>query len=324
MLFLSFLLPGCGSETEETTGNEISRPPHEENNGVKKPDVSEPIIEHNDLFSVVIDNSVQARPQTGLNQAQRIYELPAEGGITRFLAFFRYDAVEKIGPVRSARIDFLDIILPYDSSFAHCGASNDALLRIQRELDKDICEIHNSPFAFFRDNARRAPNNLYTSTDLLNKAYDRRGFSRESKFNFVHTLKDNFTNLNHTTIHLDYSSSSASKYRISYQYNSSTKKYTRLINNQPHRLTDADSLQVNGVIFIETRFETHANGLVTFQTTGENRAWIAYKGQHLKTTWKRDSVNSHFKFLIDGSYIEIKNPGFMIHIIPPNSNVVFE
>ena len=60
------------------------------------------------ILSVVIENFPDARPQSGLDKASIVYETVSEGGITRFLAVFQENEVAEIGPVRSARIYFLD------------------------------------------------------------------------------------------------------------------------------------------------------------------------------------------------------------------------
>lgn len=320
---ITIFLTGCGSKTGEVLEEDKVEPPIVEGGQSDSEKIYDPKIDHLDLYSVVIDNNPSARPQTGLNKAQRLYELPAEGGITRFLAFYRHESVDKIGPIRSAREDFLDIIKPYDSSFAHCGGSKAALEKIKRELKKDLDEIYNASFAFYRDNARRAPHNLYTSTELLNKGFDRRDFSNVSNYEFIHTLKGDFSNTLHESVSVNYFNSSSYNYKIAYEYDKSKKTYSRLTNGAPHQLTDAKVLEVEGIVFLKARFNTQSNGLVHFQNTGENKAYILYQGKHLETTWSRNSVNEHYKFLIDGNYVEIKNPGFIFQIIPQDKEVKF-
>lgn len=77
-------------------------------------------------LGVMIENSVDARPQSGLQSADVIYEAVAEGGITRFLAVFYCQDAGQIGPVRSARTYFLDFISEYGNNplYAHVGGAN--------------------------------------------------------------------------------------------------------------------------------------------------------------------------------------------------------
>lgn len=129
-----------------------------------------------DTFMCIIENSRQARPQSGLSQADFVYETMAEGGISRFLTIFNSNYVNKIGPIRSARYYFLDLIEEFDLPFAHCGGAWDALDRISMDSSLlSINEINNGKF-FVRDNTRVAPNNLYTSTEKLSEAINEKGF----------------------------------------------------------------------------------------------------------------------------------------------------
>ncbi|WP_243467285.1 DUF3048 N-terminal domain-containing protein [Acetivibrio straminisolvens] len=62
-------------------------------------------------------------PQGGLSQAQVIYEVIVEGGITRFMPVFWGQKTELIGPVRSARHYFLDYAMEHDAIYVHIGWS---------------------------------------------------------------------------------------------------------------------------------------------------------------------------------------------------------
>jgi len=81
---------------------------------------------------VMIENHVDSRPQSGLQNADVVYEAIAEGGITRFIAVYYCNAVRgasknyDVGPVRSARTYFLDIASEYSDYplYAHVGGAN--------------------------------------------------------------------------------------------------------------------------------------------------------------------------------------------------------
>ena len=77
---------------------------------------------------VMIENSVDARPQSGLGSADVVYEAVAEGGVTRFGAVFycgvaRADTI--VGPVRSARTHFVNLASEYNYPlYVHVGGAN--------------------------------------------------------------------------------------------------------------------------------------------------------------------------------------------------------
>ena len=62
------------------------------------------------IYGVMIDNKAEARPQSGLSKASIVYEYEVESSITRYMALFENQNVEKIGPIRSARPYFIDTL----------------------------------------------------------------------------------------------------------------------------------------------------------------------------------------------------------------------
>ena len=66
----------------------------------------------------------QARPQAGLSDADVLVEIKVEGGITRFMALYEnYETMPRVGPVRSARDQFFQLILPFHPLYVHVGES---------------------------------------------------------------------------------------------------------------------------------------------------------------------------------------------------------
>ena len=65
-----------------------------------------------------------ARPQRGLSSADLLIECKVEGGITRFCAVFHdADSIPEIGPLRSGRDQFLQLLMPYQALYYHDGES---------------------------------------------------------------------------------------------------------------------------------------------------------------------------------------------------------
>ena len=76
------------------------------------------------ITSVMVNNSVAARPQRGLSKADILFEIKVEGGITRFMPVFTdYKTIGEIGPVRSGRDQFFRLILPWQALYIHEGQS---------------------------------------------------------------------------------------------------------------------------------------------------------------------------------------------------------
>lgn len=113
--------------------------------------------------AVMVNNITQARPQRGLSKADILVEIKVEGGITRFMPIFQdYSAIGEVGPVRSGRDQFFQLILPWQMLYVHEGQS--------------------TPMSYFsRDNQYGSPANNYTEGYLnCNKGgvYGYRNFNR--------------------------------------------------------------------------------------------------------------------------------------------------
>ena len=127
-------------------------------------------LEDNFIYTVMIENHNQARPLSGINQAKLVYETVVEFPITRFLAFFSSEQeVKEIGPVRSVRPFYVEWAKVFNSYIAHVGGSEAGLSRVKELLLPDLDEFYN--FFYFWRSSRSAPHNVYTSSDLVNKAW---------------------------------------------------------------------------------------------------------------------------------------------------------
>ena len=100
--------------------------------------------------AIKVENSPEARPQSGLEKADLVYEELVEGGITRFMAIFHCGESSKVGPVRSARFDDPKLALPFTRVLGFSGANS----IVERELKKRklvALDEMNGGDAFFRD-----------------------------------------------------------------------------------------------------------------------------------------------------------------------------
>lgn len=119
--------------------------------------------------AVMLSNIMTAVPQSGIENADIVYETPVEGGITRLVAIFEdYDALEKIGSVRSARLYHVYIALEFDAIFAHYGNAIYADSLLAESFVHNISgTAGEGTVAYYRTTDRKAPHNAYTSASCL-------------------------------------------------------------------------------------------------------------------------------------------------------------
>ena len=114
-------------------------------------------------IAVMINNHKSAQPQLGISQADIIYEIPAEGGITRMMAVFQdVNGVGNIGTVRSARDYYISMAYGMDAIYLHAGGSPQAYTAI-KEWGVPALDCVNGPYEgtlYWRDAARKKSSGL--------------------------------------------------------------------------------------------------------------------------------------------------------------------
>lgn len=115
-----------------------------------------------------IDARETARPQSGINEADVVFEERTEGGISRFAAVFHSTDVDPLLPVRSARYTDLDIVSMLNRPlFANSGGNEDVLNAVRSANVVPIGHADVGNDYYYRVGGRPAPHNLASSTPLL-------------------------------------------------------------------------------------------------------------------------------------------------------------
>jgi hypothetical protein len=135
---------------------------------LRSPFTGEPVSSLTPVLAVKIDNSALARPQTGLTDADIVYVLPVEGGLSRLMAIFSSHYPTVAGPVRSARQDDLTLLRQFGTpGFAYSGATP-RLLRYIHRTARIVNLYAGTTSGYYRNWNRAEPYNLYAyPRDLL-------------------------------------------------------------------------------------------------------------------------------------------------------------
>lgn len=246
------------------------------------------------VTAVMIENSPEARPQSGLKDASVIFEAISEGGITRFSALYQDTAPDYIGPVRSVRPYYLDWIWPFDASIAHVGGSPQALNEIRSLGIKDLDQFANSG-AYERINSRFAPHNVYTSIPKLNSLQQAKGFTSANFDGFPRKVESKMATPTARVVNLNISSV---RYNVQYIYDAATNSYMRSEGGQPHKdLRSGAQLSPKVVVAIVMNRSMHSDGQHTqYTTTGTGAMYVYQDGGVTQGTWLKDSRQAQWKF----------------------------
>ncbi len=130
--------------------------------------------------AVMVNNHPKARPQSGLNKADIVYEVLAEGDVTRFLAVFQSEKPANIGPVRSARDYYIELAKGLGALYIAHGWSEEAKKMLEGNYVDNINGIVYDGTLFQRSSARKAPHNSYITYENILKGAKQKKYSMEN------------------------------------------------------------------------------------------------------------------------------------------------
>lgn len=246
------------------------------------------------VTGVMIENSPDARPQSGLKDAGVVFEAIAEGGITRFLALFQETQPSYIGPVRSARPYFIDWLVPFDAGYAHVGGSPEALAKIKSMHVRDIGQFGN-PSGYYRISTRYSPHNMYTTMARLNQLEKSKGYT-SSKFTGF-TRKKEAKAATPTAKSIDFSVSGF-LYNSHYDYVAASNSYRRSEGGKAH-VDERTKVQISPKVVIAMVMPHHLesdNHHNAYDTLGSGPIIVFQDGTATKGTWHKSSYQAQFKF----------------------------
>ncbi len=283
-------------------------------------------------LAVMIENSPDARPQSGLSDADIVFEALAEGGVTRFMGMFycgvqKYDTV--IAPVRSARSYFVDWASGFNyPMYTHVGGANlpgpaNALGQIGEygwNLENDLNQFSIGYPTFVR-NANRigkdvaTEHTMETTTEgLWEVAADRdwTNIAPERKYGRLTIGGDDWNETYQgwsfqdevaevgTTTAIDYEFWDGwSEYGVKWEYNSENNTYMRLMAGLPHIDQNNDKqIAASNVIVLLTNEKGPIDELkhMLYTTTGTGNALIFMNGDVVKATWSKPKRESELTF----------------------------
>lgn len=160
--------PTTITSTTEATTTTVDNRPRSPINGLP---IDDPETLERRALAIKIDNHSNARPQSGILEADAIFEIRVEGGLTRLMPVFHTSDSEYLGPIRSGRPSDAALIRPFEAVLVISGGQPWIRSGISA-LGVDY--IGDTRPAMFRISERFAPHNLYGSTVELRAEADRR------------------------------------------------------------------------------------------------------------------------------------------------------
>lgn len=261
----------------------------------------DPAVNQRPITGIMIENSEDARPQSGLSQAGVVFEAIAEGGITRFLTLWLDEEPGYIGPVRSVRPYYIQWAMGFDAAIAHVGGSPDGLADMKAWGAKDLDQFAGGSF-FTRITARAAPHNVYTSIANLRAYENQKGYG-VSNFTPL-ARKAEQPSATPTASSINFNISSAT-FNVHYDYDKATNSYKRSEGGAAH-IDQNSNTQISPKVVVALVLPQGSNGkYTTYQTIGSGQVYVFQDGIVTTGTWKKDSNSGNFSFT-DSNGLELK------------------
>ena len=275
------------------------------------------------VTAVMIENSPDARPQSGLQNSGVVFEAVAEGGITRFLVLYQEQKPQLLGPVRSVRMYYVDWLAAFNASVAHVGGSAAALAEVRNGNYRDIDQFFNSS-AYYRASDRYAPHNVYTTFALLDELNAAKGYTASTFTGF--TRKDSKPAKTPTATAIQITISS-SLYNPSYVYNATTNTYDRSLDGEPHVDREAGRLSPRVVIAMNVIQSTvlEDGNRESINAVGTGNATIFQDGTVQEVTWSKASKTDQIKFTdAAGNDVPLARGQTWISAVPQTGGVTWQ
>jgi hypothetical protein len=283
------------------------------------------------VLAVRVGNDPSIRPQEGLGQAEIVYEEIMDGWtLTRFTALYLSNDVERIRPIRSARLSSLAIVPQYDAALVHSGASDKIRWLIAQADFVDVDEFfHSEPYGILEGYDWRG--RMYTSVEAQHDYLLKKGLERDEPIEpmlFDETPPEGQST---TSIHIPYPRLCV----VDWEYDPEAAHYLRFVQGEPHldALDDEQISAANIIVLYAEHKETDivedslGSTAIDIVLDGSGRAQVLRDGVVVDGFWKRVDTDRPIAYYMDENATEplaLKPGNTWIQLVPLDYEVTIE
>jgi hypothetical protein len=274
-------------------------------------------------LAVKVDNYPDARPQSGLDKADVIFEEPVEGGITRYAAVFQCQDAASVGPIRSARNIDIGILGQLGTPIeAHVGGIGPVLADIDASpvvnLDLGLngaIETHPA--------GREAPYDTYSTTAQMWATHPTMTTPPQALFTYSSTVP---AGTPVATVNIDFSGTS----NVTWKYNPAISAFQRFYNaSTPDMLADGvqntaanvvvQYVQISYGPWLENSLPNSFEVQADLYPNASGNAEVFRNGVAIPATWHRATLGSPTQFLNSAGQVIALLPGQTWVELVPNT-----
>jgi hypothetical protein len=285
--------------TEAATTTTVPAKPIYPLTGVENPD---PVLAARPALIVKIDNAGGARPQSGFNEADLVFEEIVNDHITRFAMVFQSGDSDPVGPIRSGRLQDVDLFTALDHPlFAWSGGNATVTNEIN---NSELVNIGPSRApVYYRAKDRAVPHNLYSKTaDLYTQTPP---FAPPAKQQFVYREPGapaaGSPNAG-VSVKLD-------SIDVDWEWNAADGLYLRTMEGRRHMDRNGGQVGTNNVVVLAMEYVPGISGSPDAQTLGRGEAFVFTGGNYIHGTWTRNDIHDPFALVADDGKVIQLQPG---------------
>ena len=322
---------GCGKENSD--GKDDGKTPGKGDSQAASKPLTNPLTGENNLnasqagkrpVAVVVNNVPKARPQWGLCTPDIVVEGLVEAGITRMLWLYSdVTQIPKVGSIRSARHDFIEVAEGFDAIFVHWGGSPNAYDAIKSRRVQDIDGKTRGQY-FARDTSRRVPKEHtgYTTGEKIQQAISDLSFRSDIKSTYATPFNFNKSAQTYSggeckSIKISFSDD----YNHTFKYNAEDKLYYNYMNQNKMVDSDGKQMAITNVItlYIPSFKVINSSGSIDMDLTG-GKGVIASNGTYQNIKWEKGNTPSKMIKLYteDGKELKLNAGKSYIGLVPAN------
>ncbi|MEY3806431.1 MAG: hypothetical protein RIR69_1243 [Actinomycetota bacterium] len=263
-------------------------------------------------IAVKIDNHPNARPQSGLNKADVVFEENVEG-ITRFIAVLHSEGSDPVGPIRSGRTQDIDILTAFNKPlFAWSGGNANVTRAVNSSVLVNVGHsASKGKGGYFRSQERKAPHNLYAQTKNLWTLAPEGSGPPAPQF----TFRGSSDARPATSTPVDGAKVSMTGLKVFWKWDAGAQNFVRFMENSRKQLEPhtADDVQVNAknVIVMYTTYERSEadKNSPHAVTVGKGTGFVLTDGGLIEMKWERAKADVPFTFTDNAGAVIRLTPG---------------
>lgn len=271
-------------------------------------------------LAVKIDNVDAARPQTGIDRADLVYEEMVEGRLTRLIAVFHRDVPEAVGPVRSVRTTDIDVLAQFNTPLLAASGANPGVLAAVASADVVNVNAIVAGDAYYRSSSKRAPHNLFARTADLYTAADNRGGTPPQVFNYRKPRTSPDGAIPSDGVDVDFGLT-----KVGFRWSSSVNGWLRTQNGSAHRVAGGEQLAPANVVVLEVPYGLSSVDAQSPEahTVGSGNVWVFTAGNVVAGRWSRTRADQPVAIIDgDGAPIGLTAGQTFVELAPPDSITV--